>query len=331
MQRPKASEMAEISPGEEPLAEIVRWSQGRGATLDWRAEGDRLHVFFACPARASYNANALFRAELTVRISQAAAAIGAKTIRFYECDRAVARIVAVRDVRPGNGGSVERFPIRIRPATAGDGDCLVAIQKLAIDAQSRSHYSSRQVAALLQYKDAPRDASERIFVATTADRTDRAVGFVALSPTCNAVHGIFIDPQYFRQGIGSRLLEYAAIEALQANCWQLQVFAALNAEGFYRANGFVKISSFNTHICGCSIPGLNMRKTLLPQPVPGLLASPVAANDDDGPGIRAPLIGGMLLLGAIALGGALLGISVSPLILLAILVAVGCFQGLCKA
>lgn len=217
-----------------------------------------------------------------------------------------------------------RGSVQIRPATLGDRPRLVAIQTAAIAAQCQPHYTAAQMAALLTDKAVFRYSDERVFVAIAANRgvEEAVVGFIALSQRGNSIQGLFVAPQYFRQGIGRQLLAYLEAEALLTDRRHLLVMSALNAEAFYRAQGFVRVKASNTFACGCSIPAVAMRK---------LLPAPAAPRHSARPPFRQSqhllLLGWFLLGGTLALGLAIVGTAVSPSGVLMALLALGFLGG----
>ncbi len=57
------------------------------------------------------------------------------------------------------------------------------------------------------------------------------------------IHGIYVHPEYQRQGIGSKLLESVKMAACAMKFEGILVRAQTDAEKFYRAEGFDKLAS----------------------------------------------------------------------------------------
>lgn len=95
-----------------------------------------------------------------------------------------------------------------------------------------------------------------------AEVDDVIVGWAAL--LANRISGIYVHPQFVRQGIGSQLLQALETKAINSNFRSLIVAASFTARPFYQSQGY--------HIIGRSlllakwnfpIPYLHMEKSLL--------------------------------------------------------------------
>ncbi|MEO0947740.1 MAG: GNAT family N-acetyltransferase [Cyanobacteria bacterium J06641_5] len=300
---------------QEALMEVNRWGQGLAMDLNWHRDGDRLHVFFARTTARGGNP----REDLIARVCRTVLTSHISSIRFYEYQKPDARILWVRDV-PFNPQAKGQGPIQIRPATPGDRPRLIAIQAAAIDVQCRPHYTTDQTRALLASKATFRHAGERVFVAIAADSLigEVIVGFIALSRHGGFVQGLFVDPLYFRQGIGCQLLACAEAEALLAKQQQLWVMSALNAVAFYQAQGFARLETCDVVARGHRIPTVSMRKPLIPLNFPTRATHTAVRKSQD-----LQLLGWLAFGWATALVLAMLGILVAPLWVLAVLLALG--------
>lgn len=114
--------------------------------------------------------------------------------------------------------------------------------------------------ALLNNKSHQRSVLEIIFV---AEREDKIIGFSALDRYTNSLSGLFVDPKYTRQGIGTKLLKKVEIEAVRLKIPILWVCASLTGYPFYQANNYQTIKKTSILI-GCTlIPCIQMKKRLL--------------------------------------------------------------------
>lgn len=307
--------MTHTLPEQETSIEVGHWDQDLAVDLNWHRNGNRLHVFFAHLAPDGSN----LREDLIARVCRNAAATDISDIRFYEYQTSDARILWVRDVplKPESGG---QLPIQIRPATPSDRPRLIAIQAAAIAAQCRSHYTASQTNALLASKAVFRYAGERVFMAVVAEPPggDVIVGFIALSKHGGVVQGLFVDPPYFRRGIGRQLLACVEAEALLTDRRRLWVTSALNAEAFYRAQGFTGAQSSSTVANGCSIPTIAMYKSLIPPNFPTR-----STHDGAGRSQHLLLLGWFLFGWVAALILSMLGTTAPPLWVFATLLALG--------
>lgn len=125
---------------------------------------------------------------------------------------------------------------RIRPARLDDRDLLEDLQRrasLALDDYRE---------ALLAHPDAialPAGQIERGEV-LVAEIDDRLAGFAVILDEGGAAEldGLFVEPDLWRQGIGSALVEVATHEARRRGLSLMSVVASPAAESFYASCGF---------------------------------------------------------------------------------------------
>jgi GNAT superfamily N-acetyltransferase len=82
-------------------------------------------------------------------------------------------------------------------------------------------------------------------VQVAEDKAGRVAGVVWVMPSplpsIAQLHGIFVDPPFWRQGVGRVLFEAAVTRAEQLNAGALVISAEPSAEGFYKRMGAIKI------------------------------------------------------------------------------------------
>ena len=78
----------------------------------------------------------------------------------------------------------------------------------------------------------------------------------------NKVHTFFVDPEYYRKGIGRKILHKVLSEAKKKNIRQLESWSTFYAEKFYSSFGFKKIKVFILQCKSSSIEFVLMRKKL---------------------------------------------------------------------
>lgn len=79
-----------------------------------------------------------------------------------------------------------------------------------------------------------------------AESNETVVGFVALkvyAPRKMELDGLFIEPGYWRLGIGRRLVEHAIETSRSRHARMMVLFANPHALGFYRRLGFIHTGS----------------------------------------------------------------------------------------
>ncbi len=78
-------------------------------------------------------------------------------------------------------------------------------------------------------------ATQRIFI---AERDERMLGFVRWYPETNELCSICVEPEFARQGIATKLMEYAYNDAKAHSVEMLWLDASLTAVPFYLALGW---------------------------------------------------------------------------------------------
>lgn len=76
-------------------------------------------------------------------------------------------------------------------------------------------------------------AEHQVWVAELADQV---VGWVEFDR--NRIEGLYVDPKYSCQGIGSALLTHAEEQIGSVGCPTVELHASLNAEQFYANRGY---------------------------------------------------------------------------------------------
>jgi GNAT superfamily N-acetyltransferase len=117
--------------------------------------------------------------------------------------------------------------------------------------------------ALLAHPDAIELPSEQISEGRTlvAVLESTIAGFAVVLPRDDGdadLDGLFVEPDMWRMGIGTRLIREAEALAAREGADSLHVVANPLAEGFYVACGFLKIGEESTHFGAA----LSMRRPL---------------------------------------------------------------------
>lgn len=81
--------------------------------------------------------------------------------------------------------------------------------------------------------------TQRIFI---AEQTERLFGFVRWYPKTNELCSICVEPEFARQGIGSRLMKRAYEDAKDHNVDTLWLDSSLTAAPFYKTLGWVYVA-----------------------------------------------------------------------------------------
>jgi GNAT superfamily N-acetyltransferase len=82
-------------------------------------------------------------------------------------------------------------------------------------------------------------------VRVTEDKSGAVVGVVAVTTTMlqgiALLHGIYVDPPFWKRGVGRVLFDAAVSRAKELKAGALMIYAAPSAEGFYKRMGSIRI------------------------------------------------------------------------------------------
>ena len=82
-------------------------------------------------------------------------------------------------------------------------------------------------------------------VRVAEDEGGEAVGVVTVAPTALLgivlLHGIFVDPPFWKRGVGRALFDAAVTRASELKAGALTIYAEPSAEGFYERMGAIRI------------------------------------------------------------------------------------------
>lgn len=153
--------------------------------------------------------------------------------------------------------------LQIRLSKPGDLNNILKLQSESLKALSPC-YSLSQVESLIKSQAFARDClDEIVFV---AEQNSKIVGFSCLMLKDSRIGGIFVHPNYIRQGIGTDLLNAIEILAIQNKCKVIDVMSSLAAVKFYQANGYQIIRESGFFSDGLVwIPCVNLSKQLMEQ------------------------------------------------------------------
>lgn len=138
--------------------------------------------------------------------------------------------------------------LHIRPAVEGD---LAALSALAFDAKSHWGYAPE---VMLGWRDQLQiSATDLVAMRIGVAVVDGAIGgFFALLPGREswALEHLWVAPQRMHRGVGRGLLSHALETAFGQGAMAVTADADPNAEGFYRANGAVRVGEVAAPISG---------------------------------------------------------------------------------
>jgi putative acetyltransferase len=155
--------------------------------------------------------------------------------------------------------------VEIRLATIEELDEIVELQTHSLLHLSAQDYNPEQIEALVHDQANWRGLREAIFV---AESDGKIAGFSALSIDYGQITGVYVLPEFTRQGIGTQLLVALEEAALQKKYRHLWVISSLTAISFYKANGYdeTRKTGFMTST-DIWIPCARLEKRLGPSPL----------------------------------------------------------------
>ena len=163
-------------------------------------------------------------------------------------------------------------PVVIRPAIMDDAQGILKTHSAAVHRTAARQYASDILTAWAAPLDADNvrrmagiiaSQSELVLVAETGAKI---AGFGSIVPKNSELPAIYVQPDFGREGVGSRIL--AALEDLarQHGLSELATDASLNAEAFYLRHGFAVVERGEHRLTtGARMRCVKMRKALLPQ------------------------------------------------------------------
>lgn len=125
--------------------------------------------------------------------------------------------------------------LQIRLSKPEDLNSILKLQADSLKALSPC-YNSSQVESLIKSQAFARGClDEIVFV---AEQNSKIVGFSCLNLKDSRIGGIFVHPNFIRQGIGTNLLNAIEKVAIKNECKVIDVMSSLAAVKFYQANGY---------------------------------------------------------------------------------------------
>lgn len=123
---------------------------------------------------------------------------------------------------------------------------ILQIQTLSLRMLPAPNVPEETVEALIVHQRSQREKANELILVVTCN--GQIVGFVALMPTQGQISGLFVHPDFVRQGIGSELLAAAEEIMHTKKRRSLFVLASEYAKDFYKKRGFRLVRSHNMAI-----------------------------------------------------------------------------------
>ena len=159
----------------------------------------------------------------------------------------------------------------LRPGIPGDALSIIDAHRAAIRGTATGFYSREVIEEWAPIAVSPERiegfaraiASGEEIVIVAADSSDRILGFGSIVPSNDELRAVYVRSEHGRKGIGRAILQRLEDLARHAGLKELRMDASINAEAFYRANGFSsEASAEHSMPSGRRMACVRMRKFL---------------------------------------------------------------------
>lgn len=125
--------------------------------------------------------------------------------------------------------------VYIRQSKPEDLEYILQLQADSLKLLSNDYKSSQIESLIKSQKNARLSHDETTFV---AELNNRIIGFSCFIDARNTIGGVYVHPDFIRQGIGTKLLKKIEEIAIERKCQVIKVTSSLSSVDFYRANGY---------------------------------------------------------------------------------------------
>jgi putative acetyltransferase len=129
--------------------------------------------------------------------------------------------------------------VSIRPVKDEDLETIIQIQTLSLSKlpQQLRKYDRQQIDSLIEGQAASRRICFAVETTLIAEDLDRIpIGFISFERF--QISGLFVHPDYLRQGVGSKLLEQLELLAVEQRIKTLVVLSSIESIDFYQKHGY---------------------------------------------------------------------------------------------
>lgn len=113
---------------------------------------------------------------------------------------------------------------------------ILQLQRLSLQILTMPQTEPATLDALITHQQAQRKQLNELILVVSCN--DQLVGFMALLLPQSQISGLFVHPDFVRQGIGSELIQAAEEIMLAKNRRSLYVLSSEYAKDFYKKRGF---------------------------------------------------------------------------------------------
>lgn len=164
--------------------------------------------------------------------------------------------------------------VQVRAAKSGDAEAIIHVHHAAVHETASAFYPPPVIEAWSPGPQETRYQWMRHLIAAgdevviVAEARSEILGFGLLIPKLRELRALYVHPLACRQGIGKKILQVLETHAATRGITCLQLNASLNAEAFYRQNGYTTLSRSTLRLSDkYEMACLKMEKTLAVPPV----------------------------------------------------------------
>ena len=135
--------------------------------------------------------------------------------------------------------------VKTRPAIPSDATAMLLVHREAVASKAGAHYAQATIRAWAAGATPDRVARVELqiadpdFVVLVAEAGDEVVGYAIATPSKNELRAVYVKPNSIGH-VGRALLAEVERRAFNAGTEFLVCSASLNAEAFYKANGYTE-------------------------------------------------------------------------------------------
>ena len=161
--------------------------------------------------------------------------------------------------------------LQIRPANPADAEAIIhlhyeAVHKTAVEfypCEILEAWSARPGEARYIWMRNVIANGDNIVVVGEVDSS--ILGFGIFVPRLEEICALYVDPAAGRRGVGKAILQALEMRASEQGNMRIRLNASLNAEAFYRSNGYTTLSRGKFRLsAGCEMDCVKMEKHFSP-------------------------------------------------------------------
>jgi GNAT superfamily N-acetyltransferase len=156
--------------------------------------------------------------------------------------------------------------VQLREIKQSDGDAIIEVHQKSIRGLCKNIYSKNQIAIwtnLLTREMFDAGIADKNNIGIVAIEDNKLIGYGFMNIADREIKGMYIIPEFTRQGIGRMILSKLEEHAISKGINTIKLNSTLNAVSFYEKCGFINIrDEFQVLTEDCQIECIHMIKEL---------------------------------------------------------------------